>query len=464
MEQAQFFIYHHQKSIRLQAERAVIYMQGEIIEAYSDNNELYYLFFYKNHFLTAAKAIKLRRQSYIEHAFKEGMVFDFPHPFIHALLSSNHPCQMISFKQLLKKLEMSYSPYEKALILTFFESFIPKKQLFNEIKTDFYKYRRNGQLLLGYQLIRILMDFAPKHSLVKSLASDMNFNKYAVLYSRKPEEVLATDGIFAEKILYSQLENDISFQQLIDRLEKEARWIDVIAVTMSKLQKTPSIDYYQYLTKLLDQHFNETETEYILEQLSDQLPVFLPLQQDLFYNYVKQQKVQKAFTMMNNHNFKLSHAQVHSFGEMLEIMDLDAHSLRPEVLNSIIKAVISLFPEKADMLLTKYVISLLKTYELDFIKNWLDAFKEAHGNLQLFEKINTMIKLSESLDQMNILGELYYEFKQFDKAIECFSWEMELYPSDPKPLQWLAKIYGELGMKHESDAYRNLCIDLQKWA
>jgi tetratricopeptide (TPR) repeat protein len=284
------------------------------------------------------------------------------------------------------------------------------------------------------------------------------------LYSEKPEELFATDFIFAEKVLSSQIENDQCFQRLIVLLEKESRWIDVILAYISKLQLTPSIDYYSQLSQLLEQHFNENETEYILEQLSSHLPAFLPLQQDLFYNYVKQQKIQEAFNMMNNHDFKLSNSQVHSFGDMLEHVDSEAYSLQPDVLNTIMKDVISMFPEKAEMLLTKYVILLLKTHELASLKEWLHSFKEVHGNLQLFEKVNTMLKLSESLDQMDILGELYYEFRQFDKAIECFSWEMELNPNDPKPLQWLAKIYGEIGMKHESDAYRKLCIDLQKWA
>jgi uncharacterized protein HemY len=65
---------------------------------------------------------------------------------------------------------------------------------------------------------------------------------------------------------------------------------------------------------------------------------------------------------------------------------------------------------------------------------------------------------------MQTLGELYVEFGQYEKAIECFSWEMELKPTNTKPLQWLSKIYREMGMNHEADAFRELCIDIQKWA
>jgi tetratricopeptide (TPR) repeat protein len=134
--------------------------------------------------------------------------------------------------------------------------------------------------------------------------------------------------------------------------------------------------------------------------------------------------------------------------------------LPPDILNT----VVSLFPERAEQLLTNSVSSLLKTNELPSIQKWLEPFKENHQTLKIFDKIDTMLKLNDDLDEMQTLGELYYEFKQFDKAIECFSWEMELEPTNPKPLHWLAKTYREMGMNYESDAYQQLCINVQKRA
>ena len=75
-----------------------------------------------------------------------------------------------------------------------------------------------------------------------------------------------------------------------------------------------------------------------------------------------------------------------------------------------------------------------------------------------------MVKLNESLDDMQTLGEIYFELQQFEKAIECFSWEMELNPTKTKPLKWLAKAYHEMGQKQESEVYQQLCINIQKWA
>ncbi|MCM3569920.1 hypothetical protein [Neobacillus mesonae] len=464
MKENQFVLYDHHKQIRLQAERIAFFTQGEIIEAISENSEMYYLFFYKSRFLTAKKAKRISLDSYIEHAFKKGIVFKSPHPLIHALLSSNNPCQIISFQSLLQKLDRLYTPQEKAFILTFFESVIPKKQLFEEMKSIYYGYRRNGQMFLGYRIIRILMDFAPKQSLVKQLAKDHMFNKFAVLYNEKAEKLFAKDLIFAEKTLFSQKDNDQCFHQLSAILEKESRWIDLIALNIDKLNATPSADCFSSLLKQLEQHLNENEIEYILEELSCQLPSFLPIQQELFENYLKSGNIYGVFKMIHDYDFKLSNSQVRIIEDMLEHLDIETHSLQPETLQTLLKLVVHLFPEKAEKLLTKYVILLLKTHELAYIKEWLKPLTESHENLEIYKKIESMLQISEDLDQMQTLGKMYYEFKQLDKAIECFSWKMELEPDDPNPIQWLSKIYREMGMIQESNAYRELCIHLQKRA
>lgn len=464
MDQKQFVMYGEQRPIQLQAERVAFYRQGKFIEAISEHNELYYLFFYKNNFLTAVKAKRIRRRSYIAYAFKKGHVFEAPHPFIHTLLSKNHPCKIISFKQLLKKLERHYSPQEKAFILTFFESFIPKKQLFHEIKSIFYVYRRNGQGFLGYRIIRTLMDFVPNHSFVKQLSGDSIFNDYAKLYRENSDELLVKDPIFAEKVLDSQKDDDLFFPKLVDLLEKESRWLDIMALYYRKLTETPAEDYYNSLTYLLEQHVTEDDKVAILEKLDSQLTSFPPLKKDLFNFYVKSHKIETVFQMMQQHKLELSKSQIHTLTDVLEQLDTDTFSLQSESLNDLLVPIMNEYPKKTKNLLDKFVNSLLKTQDPAYVNQWLEPFKDLPEARQLFQKIDTMDKLSDDLDQMQTLGELYYEFGLMDKAIDCFSWEMELKPTQPKPLQWLSKIYREMGREHESDAYQQLCINLQKHA
>jgi hypothetical protein len=465
MNQKQFLLMNQEKSIQLQGERVAFYLQAEIIEAFNEaKNEVYYLFFYKSHYLTACKAKKLRRNSFIERAFKDGLVFEAPHPIINKLLSSDSPYKLTTFKPLVNKLEKLYSKHERAFILTFFESFYPKKDLFHEISSIFYEYRRNGQMFLGYRIVRILNDFAPKHSLVKELTGNLIFNKYAELYHQFSEKLLQKDPIFAESILFSRREEPQRFHQLIHCYEKDSRSLDLIALYSDKMTDAPSNDFYKPFLNLLHQTFNEHDTIAILEKLSRKIPAYLPLQQDLFNAYVKAHKMNKVLTLVNQQEFHLNKSESRTFGSILDDLNFEDEFIQPEMLRSLIKTVMKFFPDRVEDFLYKSVVTLLNTHELTYVKEWLDPFKESHSHLQLFEKVDTMLKFNDDLDQMQTLGELYVEFKQLDKAIECFCWEMELKPSDPKPLQWLAKIYQDKGMEHEADAFRQLGFNLQKRA
>lgn len=463
MVQEQITLYDHRKAIPLQLERVIFHLQGEIIEAISENEEIYYLIYYKYRFLTAVKAKRIKLQSYIAHAFKQGMVFNAPHPLVDKLLSTRHELPILSFQQLVNKLELHYTPQEQAYILTLFESFFPKKQLFTEILTHYYEYRRNGQLALGYQIIRILMDFAPKQSLVKSFANDIHFHKYAVLYNEKSPKVLSADQIYAEKVLYAGKENKDDFKLLTAFLEKKSRWLDIIAIFLSNLNTSLSVEEYRYLSHLLERHFNEEEVMFILEQLSLRYPDFLPLKQDLFNRYIELKRIGKLLELLNFHEFVLNHTQLQVLGGMLEEADIGVFPHDSVALQEMVNRLMNLFPDKTDLLLKRSVTILLQTKQPVEIKSWLNPLKGKAGTMQIFDKIETIVELSDSLNNMQTLGELYFEFQQFDRAIECFSWEMELDPTNPKPLHWLAKVYHEMGQEQESEVYQQLCINVQKW-
>ncbi|MBB6446340.1 hypothetical protein [Bacillus benzoevorans] len=463
MVKEQIMLNDHRKAIPLQPVKVIFYLQGEMIEAISENREIYYLFFYKYRFLTAVKAKRIKLQSYIEQAFKQGMVFDAPHPLIDKLLSTRHEFHSLSFQQLVNKLELHYTPQEQAHILTLFESFFPKKQLFAEILSHYYEYRRNGQLALGYQIIRILMDFAPKQSLVKSFVNDVHFHKYAVLYKDKSAKVLAADPIFAEKVFYTNKENEQDFKLLTAFLEKKSRWMDLTALFISERNTSLSIDEYHYLSHLLELHFNEEEKMFILEHLSLQYPAFLPLKQDLFNQYIRAEKIGKLLGLLNDPDISLSKSQLQALERMLEQSDTSVYPHEPVVLQKMVNRLMNLLPEKTEILLKQSVTVLLKTKEPAAIKSWISPLINKTGDLLIFDKIEKMVNLSASLNDMQTLGELYFEFRQFEKAIECFGWEMELKPSDPKPLQWLARVYHEMGQEQESEVYQQLCINVQKW-
>ncbi|GGK06570.1 hypothetical protein GCM10007063_31440 [Lentibacillus kapialis] len=465
MKQNQFDIYRaNGKPLHIYPQRIALYHQAKIIEAVSDNHDMYYLFFYRQDFLTAAKAKKLRRHSFIESAFKQGIVFNAPHPFVEELFSTNNHYRIIRFAPLLKKLDKHYTPQEKAYILTFFESFISKKRLFNEIKSVFYIYRRKGQNVMAYQIVRVFMDFAPKHDFVRQLRSDLNFKRYAAMYHNQSEEILKQDVIFAEKVFYSKITNDTYFQQLINLLHEQSRWMDLTALYCAKLIRDPSEKYYDPLTNLLTRYLENPQIMHILEDLHCTLTQYTPLKQDLLKQYIKLNKLEHVLNMFDDPELELNTAQTASIREMLEQLDPGSQSLSSEQLQSLFKITIDCHPNKAEELIHEYTSALLKEQEPLYIRELLQPFADRREVHLIYQKVNRLITFNDDLDQMQMLGELYYEFSRTEQAIECFSWEMELKPDDPTPLKWLAKIYQELGMEQESKAYRQLLSNLQKRA
>ena len=67
----------------------------------------------------------------------------------------------------------------------------------------------------------------------------------------------------------------------------------------------------------------------------------------------------------------------------------------------------------------------------------------------------------ENPDRMMELGDAYMEFKQFDQAIECYFWEMELRPQDPEPVLQICKCYQQKGMWSEAEVYQKIFTQLK---
>lgn len=463
MSKPEFLLYDQQKAVSFRPERMSLYMQSAFIEALSEDNELYYLFFYKQQFLTAMKTTKLRRHSHIEHSFKEDhFVLHAPHPLINSLLSTVQQIKVLNSKQLLRKIETHYTAHERAFILTFFESFIPKKILFKEILEIFYEYRRNGQMAAAYQIIHILKSFAPDHSLVQKLGSEIAFSKFAELYQRRSESLFEKDAVFAEKTLFSQKDTPEYFFKLTAHLEKDARWVDLIALYIYKLKTEPSIDYYRPLLQLMEVHLKEEDTVEILEGLAAQLTKFEPLNNDLFDRYFSQNKLERILTIMKNYSYTPSPSQTVTIETLIANLDFETESLQPEMLNTLILPLFERMPKAAEHLLNKSILSLIKKHDIEYIEEWISPLKSHCQGLKTYERLNQIIMLSNNLEELQSLGELYYEFKHLEKAIECFSWEMEFKPSNPKPVQWLSKIHREMGMQLESEAYQQHSLNLQK--
>jgi tetratricopeptide (TPR) repeat protein len=101
-------------------------------------------------------------------------------------------------------------------------------------------------------------------------------------------------------------------------------------------------------------------------------------------------------------------------------------------------------------------VSLLEDNGLKSVCEKLLPIHSLLPNSEVLRKINEMVELAEDPDRMMEMGDYYAEFKQFDKAIDCFFWEMELQPQNPSPVQKISKMYQSKGMKEEAASYQKL--------
>jgi len=101
-------------------------------------------------------------------------------------------------------------------------------------------------------------------------------------------------------------------------------------------------------------------------------------------------------------------------------------------------------------------VKLLDLYDLPSVEEKLLSFQTVFPTSEVIQKIKAMTALVENPDRMMDLGDFYAEFKQYDKAIDCFAWEMELQPQNPSPIRKISKMYQAKGLVKEASAYQQI--------
>ncbi|WP_411954946.1 hypothetical protein ACKXGF_03960 [Alkalibacillus sp. S2W] len=455
-------IYNHkQHPVTLNALRLTNYARAQIIEAIDSTQQFYYLFFYKGKFITAKTTSTLKRFSFTAKAFSYGHVHHAPHPFIKAFLSANPTMKMINNQQLLRKLNDKYSKHDQAYILTMFESFIKKQQLFDHLKSMFYEDRREGHLFSAYQTIQIMKDFTPNHSFVKSLINDRIFKKYFTMYQDQNEKLFQHDVIESEKIMFNEPEH--YFNYYMDHLKAEDRLIELTMIQYHQLKTAPT----EAILKTFEKNFPKALSDEDLLKLYDELASFNsfnPLQNRLLKKCIEFGHLNQLSSIVLKHDLDLNAQDAKQLTEIITRQTDNNLTAHPQGLQRLLIKLIEFSPQEADRLLYPFVSNLLGQYNINELHNWLEPFRDLNPDSNVLAKFDRIYTLYNDLDHVQSLGELYFEFKQWDQALDCFSMASELRPDDSKPLKWLSKTYLEKGLKAESEVYQKMYVDLQKQA
>jgi hypothetical protein len=451
----------HHKANQLDIKRMAVYHMFKLIEASDSKKQTFFLIYFKNRLLAAIKPLRFNDHSQLYKAFQNGIVFQAPHPFIDTLIHQNRPSAIQSFQHLLKQWQHQYSSLEIAHILPLFDSILEKETIIKLIRDIFYEYRRNGKYFLAYRVIRLLKQYAPENPWVEQIANDLDFRKYDDIY-QNDDALWEKDKLMAEQLFFERTAYDEkAYAKLQSELLEQNRLIDAAALSIHRLlhSRTPEQDY-ESLRTTLSTFLSDQDTALVLLQLHQQGAAFPALEYDLFDLLLKLHWYERAVNFLFDQHSPITEYQSQQFASILADPAIQMDEIQLEKINTL--PVNKQNAGTIEKTIRLIIPLLLKKHDLNYVKKWLQPFEEKHIPLPSAAKINRMLAIQDDPDQQFLLGELYYEFQQPKKAIDCFSWEMELHPNDPKPVQWLAKIYSHLGMTEEAKAYQYMYSTMKK--
>ncbi|MFC0272916.1 tetratricopeptide repeat protein [Metabacillus herbersteinensis] len=444
--------------IHLEVKRMAIYHRMKIVELMNESQETVYLFFYKDQFLTG-KEIKMKKNSHLSKAFKHGIVFTSPHPLIDGFLRKDQVFQFKSTNLVFKALLKQYSQQEVALILSFFDSFLSKDKINEVMKKFFYDYRRNGQYRLAFQILMIVRLFDSKNTMLE-LSNSLEYSKHKILYDLNDPTLQANDPLYAEIMSFKKRANDPYFSNLQTTLAQEYRWMDVIAIYIDQITNgtIPTEQQFPAFIKLISARFSEQDRIYMLSNLSIQST---KLQTELVKLLENQARYEDAINVLIDDRTETSNVSIH--GQLLNMLEKDTlqvEQIELENLSTYLQNEQKL--KNIEEILYSFIPKFLNKAELTDVHDWLQPLFQFDESLPILKTIQEMKTIKDDPDQQLTLGKMYHRLQQHQHAIDCFNWEMEMNPRDPEPVQWLTKVYLELGMVEESANYKYIYSSMRK--
>jgi tetratricopeptide (TPR) repeat protein len=441
--------------------RAAVFSRSKVIEAFTAENERFYLVYYKNSFVYGGKLEQIEESTFIYKAFSEGIVIEASNPILTVLIP--HLSVAIPNKnKLFAQLQINFSLPEMAYIATTLDSFFEKEQLIAIIDKVFFHYRRAGNFMIAYQVIQILSDFAPTLKSAKDRLNSSEFNSYHDFYhSSSLPSILKKDSLYVELHCFNNRFNPDERILLKDILSKQdglvelLLWLENIAMH----QEVKSIEKY---TEIALRFITKEEWVSVLGQININPFRELPDALSIIEKMLKKGNYEKVALCLLNFIDDLPTSYDAILGLIWE--NLDSNFVISHLDESI--TLLQHLPNgekhmQSEQKIYQLAVILLEERDLKMVREKLLPIQTVLPQSEVIRKINEMVELLEDPDRMMELGDYYTEFKQFDKAIDCFSWEMELNPQDPSPVQKISKIYQNKGMVIEATAYQKIYSQLK---
>ncbi|MFD1848735.1 tetratricopeptide repeat protein [Oceanobacillus bengalensis] len=453
MKRNQFQVQSNKKHLTLTAEKLVVYKQTIIIEATDRSANTYYSIFYKNNFINGVKANKIRINSYIYRALRDGISFSGTHPLSLQLLSRQNTIHFIKFNQLIKNVEKSYSMTEVALIFLFFDSFTKQGSSNKLFQKTFYHFRRNGKNLKAYRALKSYKNYNPKSRFAHDMMHNIEFQRYEQMYSDL-ESLYEKDPNYVELVCFDDRSNPTSSNVLFQLYKDQNRWIDELAVRIERLQHQFSIDNEAAIGELIKDLSIDDQILIRKELVRNNNKAVL--QSKLLDTLLESNHSNEIVQFTMNTNYKPTAEQLLVISDHFKKADPSVLASHFDKSSKRLMKLAIKDGSTLEKMSIPFVSSFLKSHDLNEIIEWFEPFHSKEIHLPIEQKIAKMQQFADDPDKQFALGELYLDFHQLEKSIDCFKWEMELNPNNPKPIQYLIKIYQEIGKPEEAKAYQQL--------
>jgi tetratricopeptide (TPR) repeat protein len=441
--------------------RTALFARFKVTEVETELKEKYYFIFYKNNLIYGDLLEHIEEGTFIEKAMEEGIVLERNHPFI-SVLNQASPLTIPAKNKLFSMLQRNYSLLEIPCITAALDSFFSKDQLGQTIEKIFFHFRRNGSFLKAFQSIRILSEFSPSLVTVGDILNTREFSSYANFYSTSSISAIdQKDPLYTEFYCFAKRkhpDHHKMLETLLKNQERYAEWLLVWMedkknlITESVRSNTDLALHYipleNWILALSQANINpyqgvQQSLGFIEDLISDgqleKAAIYLfPFIQDLPAEY---NKILNELRKNLDAQFVASHLD--EFLLLLEQIDQEDD------------------PMQTEQRILQLIAKLMEGHDVSAVSNKLKPISKKFPHSLAIRKINKMAAILEDPDRMMELGQYYAEFSQYDQAIECFFWEMELKPTDPDPVWQLCKMYQHKGLVQEASAYQEIYTQLR---
>ncbi|WP_058306050.1 tetratricopeptide repeat protein [Gracilibacillus massiliensis] len=438
---------NNKKTLTLHVQQMTIYKQAKIIEATSKQNQCYSIIFYKNRFINAKKTTSIRLQSFLHRALINGYKFTSYHPLTKALLSEEKSYPISTNNHMVSKLQDKFNDTEMLYVLAMFDNFLDQKKIQALCKKTFYQYRRNGQLLKAFRILINFLQVRPHDTFARDMLHHFDFQKYKDRYQKidqiteKWSDPLYLEAVFFEQDYPKSIINPLLQQYHVDNREFDQ--LSLYFIKSSELDAVANID--RLSEKLLSKEDRAHLWELLLEKQPDS--------KEIINKLVK----------LNGYKQLLNHYLTHRQANIdLKILEEALEQVSSEDLienyQLLLESLMTSYKNDTVQLEKLLHITIRKLLHHLSLPDIMEALPQTE--LPIINKLKKMEQLTDNPDQQFALGEIYYDLEQYDQAIACFEWEMELSPNNPEPINYLYKSYLAKGDKTQANTYKQLMVNI----